>query len=236
MKTRGNQVVMPLNVAKMIEKSDQVFKMAEILDGLDYRKLRSTYRRHWRSVAPEIMFSIIVFANMKGIFSSRGIEEACKTDIRFMWLLQYHKAPDHTTISRFLENNMSGCAEDLFFQLVEKLAEMGEIDFEALFVDGTKIEANANRYTFVWAKSVEKRLKKLNEQAEKELSPIRAKYGLAEWLGLESTISELKSFAGIQRIEFVHGKGRRKTQLQRDCERLEELLNKGNEYMEMLRI
>lgn len=236
MKTRGNQVVMPLNVAKMIEKSDQVFKMAEILDGLDYRKLRSTYRRHWRSVAPEIMFSIIVFANMKGIFSSRGIEEACKTDIRFMWLLQYHKAPDHTTISRFLENNMSGCAEDLFCQLVEKLAEMGEIDFEALFVDGTKIEANANRYTFVWAKSVEKRLKKLNERAEKELPPIRAKYGLAEWLGLESTISELKSFAGIQRIEFVHGKGRRKTQLQRDCERLEELLNKGNEYMEMLRI
>ena len=63
MKARGNQVVMPLNVAKMIEKSDQVFKMAEILDGLDYRKLRSTYRRHWRSVAPEIMFSIIVFAN-----------------------------------------------------------------------------------------------------------------------------------------------------------------------------
>ncbi len=89
------------------------------------------------------MFSIVVYANMKGIYSSRGIEEACRTDIRFMWLLQYRKAPDHTTISRFLENNMSGCAEDLFYQLIEKLAEMGEIDFGALFIDGTKIEANA---------------------------------------------------------------------------------------------
>ena len=236
MKARGNQVVLPLNVAKMIDENDPVFKLAELLGKLDYRRLRRTYRRHWRSIDPVIMFSIVVYAYMKGIFSSRGIEEACKTDIRFMWLLQYHKAPDHTTISRFLENNMSGCAEDLFYQLIEKLAEMGEIDFEALFVDGTKIEANANRYTFVWAKAVEKRLKKLNERIEKELPPIREKYGLAEWLGLESTVKELKSLADIQGIRFVHGKGKHKSQLQRDCERLEELLKKGNEYVENLRI
>ena len=220
----------------MIDGSDPVFKMAELLGELDYRELRRTYRRHWRSVDPEIMFSIVVYANMKGIYSSRGIEEACRTDIRFMWLLQYRKAPDHTTISRFLENNMSGCAEDLFYQLIEKLAEMGEIDFGALFIDGTKIEANANRYTFVWAKAVEKRLKKLNEKTETELPPIREKYGLAEGLGLESTVKELKSLADIQGIRFVHGKGKHKAQLQRDCERLEELLNKGNEYTENLRI
>ena len=106
MKTIGTQVVMPLNVAKMIDENDPVFKMAEILSELDYRKLRGTYRRRWRSISPEIMFSIVVYANMKGIYSSRGIEEACRTDIRFMWLLQYRKAPDHTTISRFLENNI----------------------------------------------------------------------------------------------------------------------------------
>ena len=236
MKARGNQVVLPINVASIIEEDDSVFKMAEILGELDYRKLRRTYKRRWRSISPEIMFSIIVFANMKGIYSSRGIEEACKTDIRFMWLLQYHRAPDHTTISRFLENNMSGCAEDLFYQLTEKLADKGEIDFEALFVDGTKIEANANKYTFVWAKAVEKRLKKLNEKIETELPPIWKKYGLADRLGLERTAKELRSLADIQGISFVHGKGKRKTQLQRDCERLEELLNKGNEYVEHLRI
>ena len=154
---------MPLNIAVMIDPNDPVFKMAEVLGELDYRKLRSSYRRKWRKLTPEVLFSIVVYANMRGIFSSRGIEEACRTDIRFMWLLQYRKAPDHTTISRFLENNMCRCAEDLFYQLVQKLADMGEIDFETLFVDGTKIEANANRYTFVWAKAVEKRLKKLSE-------------------------------------------------------------------------
>ena len=65
MKTIGTQVVMPLNVAKMIDENDPVFKMAEILSELDYRKLRGTYRRRWRSISPEIMFSIVVYANMK---------------------------------------------------------------------------------------------------------------------------------------------------------------------------
>ena len=236
MKARGNQVVLPLNVASIIDENDPVFKVAELLGKLDYRKLRRTYRRHWRSIDPEIMFSVIVFAFMNNIFSSREIEKACRNDIRFMWLLQYHKAPDHTTISRFLENRMRGCAEDLLYQLVEKLAEIGEIDFKVLFVDGTKIEANANRYSFVWAKAIEKRLKKLNGKIETELPPIRGQYGLAEWLGLEDTIRELRSLASIQGISFVHGKGKHKTQLQRDCESLEELLKKGNEYAENLRI
>jgi hypothetical protein len=153
-----------------------------------------------------------------------------------MWLLQYRKAPDHTTISRFLENNMSGCVEDLFYQLVEKLAEIGEVDFNALFVDGTKIEANANRYSFVWAKAVEKSLKKLNERIERELPPVREKYGLLEGFGLESTVKELNALAELQRIRFVHGKGKHKTELQRDTERLEEYLKRGNDYIEKLRI
>ncbi len=121
MKPIGNQVATPYYVAKTINEGDPVLKMAEILGELDYRKLRRTYKKRWRSISPEIMFSIIVFANMKGIYSSRGIEEACKTDIRFMWLLQYHKAPDHSTISRFLENNMSGCAEAFFIGSLKSL-------------------------------------------------------------------------------------------------------------------
>ena len=72
MKTIGTQVVMPLNVAKMIDENDPVFKMAEILSELDYRKLRGTYRRRWRSISPEIMFSI---ANMKGIMVIMSLSE-----------------------------------------------------------------------------------------------------------------------------------------------------------------
>ena len=88
MKTSKNQAVMPINVAATIDEKDPVFKMAEIPEKSDYRKLHSSYRRRWRKIDPEVVFSIVVYANMRGIFSSRAIEEACKTDIRFMWLLQ----------------------------------------------------------------------------------------------------------------------------------------------------
>ena len=88
MKTSKNQAVMPINVVTMIDEKDPVFKMTEIPEKSDYRKLYSSYRRRWRKIDPEVMFSIVVYANMLGIFSSRAIEEACKTDIRFMWLLQ----------------------------------------------------------------------------------------------------------------------------------------------------
>ena len=102
MKTSKNQAVMPINVAAMIDEKAPVFKMAEIPEKSDYRKLHSSYRRRWRKIDPEVMFSI-VYADMRGILSSRAIEEVCKTDIRFMWLLQYEPAPDHTTTARFLE-------------------------------------------------------------------------------------------------------------------------------------
>ena len=111
---------MPINVVTMIDEKDPVFKMAEISEKLDYRKLHSGYRRRWRKIDPEVMFSIVVYANMRGIFSSRAIEEACKTDIRFMWLLQYEPAPDHTPTARSLEKNMNGCAVGLFLPTCSK--------------------------------------------------------------------------------------------------------------------
>ena len=99
---------------------------------------------------------------------------------------------------------MSGCAEDLFYQLIEKLAEMGEIDFGALFIDGTKIEANANRYIFVWAKSVEKRLKKLNEKTETELPPKqRRRVSKCRWWKMHPAEILTKKNILLQHIKLI---------------------------------
>ena len=78
---------------------------------------------------------------MKHLYSGRAIAEACKTDIRFMWLLNGEPAPSHATISRFEDEKLSKAIEGLFYQFVNKLYEMGEVKFKNLFVDGTKIEA-----------------------------------------------------------------------------------------------
>ena len=75
-----------------------------------------------------------------------------------MWLLDGEPAPSDSTISRFMRGHLAEVIEDLFYQFVGKLYEMGEVKYRNLFVDGTKIEAYANKYTFVWKKAVEKNL------------------------------------------------------------------------------
>ena len=109
---------------------------------------------------------------MSGIYTSRGLETACRRDINFMWLLQSEKGPDHNTIARFRSERLTNVVEDLFRQLVEKLHECGEIAFENLFVDGTKIEACANKYSFVWKKAVTKNEVRLQSKAKNAIGRI----------------------------------------------------------------
>lgn len=157
------------------------------------------------------MFEILVFANMNCIYSSRDIEQACKTDIRFMWLLQGEPAPDHSTFARFQNEKLVGVIEDLFCQLIMKLHELGEIEFNNIFIDGTKIESNANRYTFVWAKTVEKNLQKLNAKINNELPDLCQKYGLSESASLADVIEFLLKARDFLGIKFVYGRGKHKT-------------------------
>ena len=231
MKVLRNQLVLPISFEILIDENDPVWKLTEICDGLDYTRLYDEYLRHWRAIDPVVLFEILVFAYMNGIYSSRAIEHACKTDIRFMWLLQGQSAPDHATFARFQNKKLTSVIEDLFFQLIEKLHELGEVQFRNIFIDGTKIEANANRYTFVWAKTVEKNLQKLNAKINSELPVLCQKYGLSE----TSTLTDVVEL-NLLGIKFVYGKGKRKSDLQRDYDRIYGYFERISRYHENLRI
>ena len=231
-----NQVVLPLEIGIKIPENDPVIKLVEICERLDYTKLNNEYLRAWRKINPVTMFILLVYGYMRRLYSSRQIEEACKTDIRFMWILDMEEAPDHSTIARFQNEKLEGVIEDLFYQLVDKLIEMNELSYVNVFVDGTKIEANANKYSFVWAKAVKKNLLKLEAKIEDECRAIAFKYGLNEELGFERLVEILVSTARMQNIVFVHGKGKHKTQLQRDIDKLMAYGEKRHEYIESLKI
>ena len=216
----------------MIEKNDPVRKLVEICDELDYTKLYETFLRHWRKVNPRTLFEIIVFAYMCGIYASREIEAACRHDIRFMWILNGEAVPDHSTIARFQNERLTGVMEELFYQLIEKLYEMEEISFQNLFVDGTKIEANANRYTFVWSKAVAKQQEKLEARIAKEMSEAAVRYCLPECTSLEDCLMWLTNLAAQINLTFVSGKGKHKTQLQRDIELLSSFCERKEGYRE----
>ncbi len=109
MKVLRNQLVLPLNFEILIDENDPVWKLTEICDGLDYTRLYDEYLRHWRIINPVILFEILVFAYMNGIYSSRAIEHACKTDVLIISLTStgllrciLAKLPPHTEKAEFM--------------------------------------------------------------------------------------------------------------------------------------
>lgn len=227
-----NQVVLPFNYEIKIDEKEPVRKLVEICDELDYSELYGAYVRKWRKVNPCTMFEVLAYAYMNGIYSSRDIESACRHDIRYMWILQNEPVPDHSTIARFQNERLTGVMEDLFYQLTEKLYQMGELTYKNMFVDGTKIEANANRYTFVWSKAVAKQLEKLEVRIAKEVPEVAERYALDGDISLEDCLSHLVCLANMINLNFVSGRGKHKTQLQRDIELLSDFYERKEGYTE----
>ena len=142
------QLVLPLNLEGLIPDDDSVRLLSHELEDLDYSLLYQAYSAKGRNPAvdPKTMFKILTYAYSQNIYSSRKIESACKRDINFMWLLSGQKAPDHSTIARFRTGFLADACENLFYQMVKRLEDAGELSKETVFIDGTKLEACANRY------------------------------------------------------------------------------------------
>lgn len=146
---------MPLNLEGLVPNDDSIRLLSHELEDLNYSLLYQAYSAKGRNPAvdPKTMFKILTYAYSPNTYSSRKIETACKRDINFMWLLAGQKAPDHSTIARFRTGFLADACEDLFYQMVRRLEQMNELSKETVFIDGTKLEACANKYTFVWKKS-----------------------------------------------------------------------------------
>ena len=233
------QLVLPLNIEMLIPDDDSVRLLSQILEGLNYEKLYRAYSSTGRkpTVKPRVMFKILTYAYMNNIYSSRKIESACRRDINFMWLLEGEPAPDHTTIARFRKDYLADVIEDLFYQMVKYLHTLGEVKFENLFIDGTKIEANANRYTFVWKKAVNKNESKMFEKIQSCLEELNQAYATKFTISKESIVEDLgKVLIYLQEkqkesnVEFIYGIGKRKSELQKFNEKIKEFKERQEKY------
>lgn len=238
----GNyQLSLPIDFETFISPDDSVRLLSHILEELDYTKLYQAYSHRGRKpgVEPKILFKIVVYAFMQGIYSTRDIETACKRDINFIWLLQGYPALDHSNIARFIKDYLGSSLEDLFYQLIHYLHLIDEIKFEHLFVDGTKIEANANKYTFVWKKSINKNEANMHLKVTELIDQINTHYltqvnfdKSQPYRSLEEASKFLKAKQIEENITFVHGIGKRKSLLQKFIEQAEEFLNRQQKYDE----
>ncbi len=110
-----------------------------------------------------MLLKVLVYAYINNIYSSRKIEEAVSSNIYYMWLSGMSK-PDHNTINRFRGKRLQKTLQPIFTQVVLLLCEEGLLSIKDLYTDGTKIEANANRYTFVWGNSIKHNKDKIKQQ------------------------------------------------------------------------
>ncbi len=161
-----NQVVLPLDFHFQLEKNDIAFAIDELIESIpEERFLPFHHQMGPSSYHPKMMMKMILCAYTQSVFSGRKIEALTKDSIRMMWLTQQYQ-PSYRTINRFRVNPLvNALLRECFVQFRSQLVKEQLIDEEAIFIDGTKIEANANKYTFVWKKSIDNFDKSLTEKS-----------------------------------------------------------------------
>ena len=239
------QLKLPVDLEKIIKINDPVYSFSEVMAHIDLQKYFVEQKGH-ETGRPrydrEKLLKIVLFAFMEfGYCSVRQIQKLCDTDIRFLWLLDEENAPCHMTIDNFIKNEMSMTLESIFNDINGYIFSQQDVDLEHAYIDGTKLEANANKYTWVWKKSCIRsrnntftKLSSLLEEINKIMAVCcRVKFEFRQEYTVEYVGYILDTFlesTGMRTEDFVHGKGKHKTQLQRLYERVKECYNKLKEY------
>ena len=156
-------LLFPQRIDRDIPKDDPVRILKSVIESLDLSGFKKLYHERGRSpYHPKMMLMVILYSYMNNVYSCRKIEKLLYRDIYYIWLSGYQK-PDFATINRF-RNRVKNEIRHIFTLLVLILVEKGFVTLEVEYLDGTKIESKANKYTFVWRKSVERNREKLLEK------------------------------------------------------------------------
>jgi transposase len=160
-----NQVMMlPPSLGELIDKNHPVLIVNQVIDRIDIDALLKKFKGGGTSsYHPRMLLKVLVYAYVNNTYSSRRMESALKENIHFMWLAGMNK-PDHNTINRFRSDRLKDVLKTVFGQVVELLVEAGHLDLKEIYTDGTKLEAQANRYTFVWGNAIKKNKARMAEQ------------------------------------------------------------------------
>ncbi|TXL57380.1 transposase, partial [Cerasibacillus terrae] len=195
-----NQVVLPLDLEIKLQENDIAYTVHELVESIPDEAFAGFLRQTGRpAYHPRMMMKVILCAYSQSVFSGRKIEALLKDSIRMMWLAQGHE-PSYRTINRFrVHPEVEKLLRECFVQFRSQLVEEKLIDEEAIFIDGTKIEASANKFTFVWRKSTEKYHSKLVEKSnqmydellENEIIPEIERENLEEL-----SVEEMKNIVG----------------------------------------
>jgi len=147
-------MLLPPSLDEIIEENHPVLIVDQVIDNVDDGVLVKQYKGGGTSsYHPRMLQKVMVYSYLCNIYSSRRMESALKENIHFMWLSGMSR-PDHNTLNRFRSEKLKDVIKEIFAQVVMMLVDPGHVSLKDVYVDGTKIEANANRFIFVWGNAI----------------------------------------------------------------------------------
>lgn len=241
------QGIIPAFLTDYLAIDDPVVVFDEIMKGIDLegyvKPLEKRYGRpSYNSVR---MLKTILFGFMEeGYVSLRKLEDQCRVNIRYKYLMGF-EMPSYRTFGHFIKKYLEDNVEALFQMINAEIFKRDNVDLEHIYIDGSKFEANANKYTWVWKKSAVKSRDKVFGQVteflkilnETELNAFGVKIQTREEYApeyLEAMAAQYLSYFGVDVSSFTKGKGKRKTQVQRNYERLMEYARKLKKYRKQI--
>lgn len=163
---QDQRIMLPPTLEELVPKDHPVRIVNEVINSVNLEPLLKAYHIKGSSnYHPQMLLKVLIYGYVTNIYSSRKLAGACRESIYFMWLSAMNH-PDHNTINRFRGVRLKEALRKIFEQVVQLLANEGLLSIDEVYTDGTKIEANANKYTFVWKKSILTNKEKMKKQLE----------------------------------------------------------------------
>jgi transposase len=162
------QLHLPMNLEVLIPPHHLVRVVNEAIEKMDLSILMKQYKGGGTSsYHPKMMLKVLIYAYTQRIYTSRQIAKALRENVNFMWI-SGNNHPDFRTINRFRGTVMREIMDEVFTAVLKLLMDEGYVKLEHYFLDGTKIEANANKHKAIWAKNT----KRYKEQLQKKIKEL----------------------------------------------------------------
>ncbi len=239
-----------MDLERKIKIDDPVYSFAEVMAHIDLQKYFVEKKGHETGrprYEREKLLKIVLFAFMEfGYCSVRFIKKLCETDIRFMWLTE-EETPSHMTIAHFIRQELRMCLSDIFDDMNRYIFQKQDVDLNHVYIDGTKLKANAHNYSWVWKKSCITNRNKIfaklrilfSEINEKYLAYQRIACDIRQEYSIEYVEYAMKQYLSVLNLStdsFVRGKGKRRSPEQRIYDQLSEYCVKLKKYAEHINI
>lgn len=243
------QAVLPILIQDYLDICDPVLTFNQFMEEIDLEKYLRNIPKHYTGrlrYNPVSMLKTVLFGFMtNGYISLRELEDNCKINLRFMYLMD-HETPSYRTFGYFINEVLGESIEEIFKDINKKIFEEEHVDLQHLYIDGSKFEANANKYSWVWKKATEKsryrlfaKITQLFEIINEELAPSGIWLNINTEYAPEYLKEATDKYAEVWQLDvnqFIHGRGHHKTKQQRHYEKLMEYTEKLEEYVEKIHI